>query len=258
MNPAWEALALTVGLFVAMLFCLEMGYRIGLGALTRDRQAAHEGVGAMETATFALFGLLLGFSFAGATARLDVRRELIVREANAIGTAYLRVDLLPPSDQPPMRDLFRRYLDARIAMYARLPNMEAANHELARAEGLQQEIWSHTIREVRTDSAGNVAKLLLPALNDMIDITTTRSIALRTRLPTLIFTLLISLALMSGLLAGYSMAKRRHRSWVHGLLYASFISITIYTVLDLDHPRSGLIRLDAADSAIVKLRNSIS
>jgi hypothetical protein len=189
---------------------------------------------------------------------LDTRRELIVREANAIGTAYLRVDLLPPTDQPKMRDLFRRYLDARVAMYARLPNMAAAEQELAHAEGVQQEIWSHAIHAIRGDSAGNVAKLLLPALNDMIDVTTTRSIALRTRLPTLIFALLISLALMSGLLAGYSMAKRRHRSWIHGLLFASFISITIYTVLDLDNPRSGLIRLDAADSAIVKLRNSIS
>jgi hypothetical protein len=257
MSPVWDALALTVGLFVAMIFCLEIGYRVGRAALMRDRQSALEGVGAMETATFALFGLLLGFSFSGATSRLDVRRELIVREANAIGTAYLRLDLLPANDQPMMRDLFRRYLDKRLAMYARLPNMADAEHELTLAERLQQDIWSRTIRATRTDSTGNVAKLLLPALNDMIDITTTRSIALRTHLPTLVFSLLISLALMSALLAGYSMAKRQHRSWVHGLLYAGFISITIYTVLDLDHPRSGLIRLDAADSAIVKLRNSI-
>ncbi|MBZ5649506.1 MAG: hypothetical protein LAO18_03345 [Acidobacteriia bacterium] len=102
-----------------------------------------------------------------------------------------------------------------------------------------------------------MARLLLPALNDMIDVTTSRTIALHTHLPPLIFGLSISVALLSGLLAGYDMAKAKGRSWLHVLLYAVVIAITIYTVLDLDNPRFGLIRLDAADNALIQLRDSI-
>ena len=75
----------------------------------------HEGIGVIEASIFALLGLLLGFSFAGGTSRLDERRELIVKEANAVSTAYLRLDLLPAAEQPEMRHLFRVYLDTRCA-----------------------------------------------------------------------------------------------------------------------------------------------
>lgn len=94
MSPAVLVTVISVGLFVVMLVCLELGYRIG----SRDAAdgSAHDGLGAMEAAIFGLFGLLLGFAFAGAMSRLDDRRHLIVREANAIGTAYLRLDVLPP------------------------------------------------------------------------------------------------------------------------------------------------------------------
>jgi hypothetical protein len=225
--------------------------------MTQHPQLPQEGVGAMESATFALFGLILAFSFSGATARLDTRRELIVHEANAIGTSYLRLDLLPSNAQPAVRQLFRQYLDARLRMYALLPDMAAAEEELARTQGIQRDIWSHAIEASQSDPTGNAAKLLLPSLNEMIGVTTTRNVALHTRLPSLIFALLVALALMSGLLAGHAMAKRQRRSWLHAVLYATFVAITIYSVLDLDNPRAGLIKLDVADSAIVELRNSI-
>ena len=257
MNPTHRAIELAAGLFVGMLVCLEIGYRIGRNDTTAHPHLPLEGVGAMESATFALFGLILAFSFAGATARLDVRRQLIVQEANAIGTAYLRVDLLPSNDQPAVRQLFQRYLDARLRMYALLPNMAAAEEELARTQSIQREIWSRAVGASRSDPTGNAAKLLLPSLNEMIDVTTTRNVALHTRLPSLIFALLIALALMSGLLAGHAMAKRKRRSWLHEVLYAVFVAITVYSVLDLDNPRAGLIRLDAADRAISELRSSI-
>jgi hypothetical protein len=101
------------------------------------------------------------------------------------------------------------------------------------------------------------ARLLLPALNEMIDVTTSRTVALHTHIPSLIFSLLMIVALLSGLVAGYAMAKRRSRSWLHMLVYALVIAITIYAVLDLDDPRSGLVRLDAADNALFELRDSI-
>ena len=91
----------------------------------------------------------------------------------------------------------------------------------------------------------------------MIDVTTSRRIALYTHLPSLIVAVLTIAALVSGLLAGFDMSQRRSRSWLHMAAYAFIISLTIYAVIDLDYPRSGLIRLDAADSALAQLRDSL-
>ena len=257
MSAAQWAMVISLGLFLGMVACLEVGYRLGRSSRKSDPESAHEGVGAIEAAIFALLGLLLGFSFAGGTSRLDARRELIVREANAIGTAYLRVDELPPADQPEMRRLFRDYLDARLGVYEKHPDESGVERELAQGAQLQQEIWTKAVAGSRSDPTQNSARLLLPAINDMIDITTTRTIALQTHLPPLIFGLLICVALLSALLAGYAMSKRRNRSWLHVLLYAAVVSLTVYAVLDLDNPRFGWIQLQAADQALVQLRDSI-
>jgi hypothetical protein len=256
MNPARLAIGVSIFLFVGMMACLETGYRIGLYA-SRKNQASHEGTGTIGAAVFALLGLLLGFTFANGISHLDQRRELIVREANTIGTAYLRLDLLPVSRQTEMRQLFREYLNTRLEVYQQLPDVEAVELHLAQASQLQQQIWSKAIIASAADPTQNVARLLLPALNDMIDVTTARTIALHTHLPPLIFGLSIVVALLSALLAGYDMAKRRRRSSLHGLLYAVVIALTVFTFLDLDYPRFGLIRLDAADSALIQLRDSI-
>ena len=256
MNLGQWSVALSVGLFVVLIVCLEIGYRIGRRSSRRDGELTHGGIGAIEAAVFALLGLLLGFSFAGATSRFDAKRQLIVQEANAIGTSYLRIDLLPAKDQPEMRRLFREYLDARLDV-EKLTDQKAAAEAIAHAEQLQRKIWSSALSAGQTDPSRNVVRVLLPALNEMIDITTSRSIAQDTHLPGLIFALLICVALLSGLLAGYAMAGRKRRSWLHMVLYAMAIAVTIYVVLDLEYPRFGLIRLNAADRAMLQLRNSI-
>ena len=142
-------------------------------------------------------------------------------------------------------------------MYEKLPNLNAAEQELARVGELQKEIWSRAVAASRNDPTQNTARLLLPAINEMIDITTARTIAMHTQLPRLIFVLLSAVSLTSGLLAGYAMAKRESRSWLHTVLYAAVIAVTIYAVLDLEYPRFGLIRLDFADKALLQLRDSI-
>jgi hypothetical protein len=212
MNAAQWVVGLSIGLFAAMMGCLEIGYRIGRRGAAKHPELAHDGIGAVEAAVFALLGLLLAFSFSGATSRLDARRQLIVQEANAIGTGYLRLDLLPVNDQPEMRRLFRQYLDARLRVYQKLPDLKAGEEEISRSQQMQQEIWSRAVTANRADQSQNVARVLLPALNEMIDITTSRSIALHTHLPALIFALLICVALLSGLLAGYAMTERERRS----------------------------------------------
>jgi hypothetical protein len=256
MTPFALELTVSAGLFAGMLASLEFGYRIG----DRDRQhatEAHEGLGALEAATFALLGLLLGFGFSAAMSRLDARRQLIVREVNAIGTAYLRVDLLPESARPGMRRLFREYLDARLLVYDRRSDVATMDDRMARVHQLQQRIWDAAIAAGEHDVSQNTARLVLPAVNEMIDVTTARAVALRTRLPPLILVLLIAMALASALLGGYAMARRRRRSGLHMAVFAAVVSITAYAVLDLDNPRFGLITLTGAEQVLRQLQQSI-
>jgi len=251
------ALGLLFGVFLGILACFELGYRFGRSDSRKIHELAYVGTGSIDAALFALLGLLLGFSFAGATSRLESRHELIVREANAIGTAYLRLDLLPPTEQPRVRHLFRDYLDARLQAYERFAHQEATELEFARASELQGQIWSEAITASRPDQSQNSARLLLPALGEMMDAATSRAIAQKIHLPSLVFCLLICIALLSGLLAGYAMSKRQTRSWLHVLIYAAIISITIYSIFDFDNPRFGLIKVDTADTALIQLRDSI-
>jgi hypothetical protein len=156
-----------------------------------------------------------------------------------------------------MRRLFGDYLNPRLGFYRKLPDLDAANQEFARSEQLQKNIWNRAIASYNSSHSEAIERNVLPALNDMIDVTTSRTIAHYTHLPALICVLLIPVALLSGLPAGLAMAKRKSRSWMHMVLYAVVVSLTIYGVLDLDYPRFGVIRIDAADKALSSLRNLI-
>jgi len=220
-------------------------------------EGGEEGTGPIVAAVFALLGLLLAFQFSNAAARLDARRSLLVQEANAIGTAYLRVDLLPAADQPPLRELFRRYLDARIAVYQAIPDLETANRHRLEAVRLQGEIWSRTVRACEEKPTPGVNVLVLPALNDLIDITTTRDAATLTHGSLFIGGFLIAVCLLAALLAGRAMARASRRPLFHIVIFAALISATVYINLDLEYPRIGLIRTGVVDQALVALRESM-
>jgi len=249
-----KALLLAAVLLVAMLACLEAGRWLGLRRARLDPEGARAGAGVVEGAIFALLGLLIAFTFSGAASRFDERRKLIIEEVNAIGTAYLRIDLLPAAAQPEMREAFRRYVDARLAAYRALPDMVKVKAELARGTALQQEIWTKAVAA----SAGSPATVLvLPALNQMIDITTTRTMAGEMHPPGVIFVLLCGLALLSGLLAGDATAGAKRRDWIHTVTFAFALAGAVYVILDLEFPRLGFIRVDAFDVALVELRASM-
>jgi hypothetical protein len=249
---ALNAVLLAVGLLVAMLVCLEIGLHIGRRRAAQGAEGA--GAGVVDGAIFALLGLLIAFTFSGAASRFDERRALIVEEANAIGTAYLRVDLLPAAVQADVRDSFRRYLDTRLAAYRAVPDMDKVAAELARANQLQQEIWTKAVAA----SAGTpAAVLVLPALNQMIDITTTRTMAAKMHPPPIIFLLLFGLALLSAVLAGHAMGSGKGRNWLHTATFALALAGAVYVILDIEFPRVGFIRVDAFDAVLVELRESM-
>src|SRR4249920_2368027 len=103
------ALAFAGGLFLGMLLLQEVGRRIGVRRRAQDPEGAGIGLGTIETAVFALLGLLIAFTFSGAASRFDGRRQLVAQEANAIGTAYLRLDMLAPDARSALRQRFSQY-----------------------------------------------------------------------------------------------------------------------------------------------------
>lgn len=241
-------------LFVGILLALMGGRRLGLRNIARNGHAGSS-VGSLETAIFALLGLLIAFTFSGALNRFDSRRADAVREANAIGSAWLRLDLLPASAQPALRERFRAYADARIATYRALPDVGAAQQHLDRSIKLQGDIWSGTIAAlalpgVRTGSE----PVVVNAMNDMIDMMAVRVYSTRIHPPTVIYAMLVVLALAAALLAGYQSAAERGYDWIHKIGFAAIVSFTVYVILDMEYPRLGLIRIDAIDQVLVDAR----
>ena len=258
MIPTLIGLCTVAGMFAGMLLLLEAGRRLGARRLAEDPDGVKSGAGAVEGAVFGLMALLIAFTFSGAATRFDVRRALVIEEANDIGTAWLRLDLLPVTSQPPLREKFRDYVDARIAVYAKLPDLAAATIDLNRATALQSEIWQGAVAACRDSGSSPATMLLLPALNQMIDITTVRTVAAQTHAPLVIYVMLGLLVLAGSLLAGYDIAIGKHRNWFHSFAFAMIMSLAIYVILDFEFPRLGLIRVDAYDQVLLDVRHSMN
>src|SRR4029077_5432250 len=109
----------------------------------------------------------------------------------------------------------------------------------------------------KPEAAGQATMLLLPALNEMIDITTTRVMATRNHPPLVVFLLLAGLSLVGALLVGYGTSASKDRSWFHTVVFAAILSLTVYVIADLEFPRLGLIRVGAAHPVLIGLRKSM-
>jgi hypothetical protein len=235
--------AIALLLFPAMVVLLEAGHWL------RSRRGDVEGHSAIEGAVFGLFGLLLAFTFSGAVGRFDAHRTLAVQEANAIGTAYLRLDLLPVNTQPEMRQLFRDYTSSRLHLYDSVG--EEVSPESAR---LQVEIWQKAVAGASRAGVNlDVEKLLLPAINDMIDVTATRQNSFHMHPPAIVFLLLLAFSGGCAFMAGYG-SKLRSRDWVYTLALAATVTLTIYATLEIEYPRQGLIRLQNLDESLLQVR----
>jgi hypothetical protein len=244
--------------FFITLGCLEAGIRVGRRALAGPDAHRPAGLGTVETVAFGLLGLLLAFTFSGAASRFDARRALVVEEANDIGTAWLRLDLLPQAAQPPLRDAFRRYADSRILMYRKVADLDldGARAEYARAAAIQNEIWAGAVAACR-EAPSQASIVLLPALNAMIDITTTRLAATEIHPPKVVYAVLFLVSFGCALLAGYEMGASEARSWLHVLGYALIVAFVLYVIVDFEYPRLGLIRIESIDHYLVDVRSAM-
>jgi hypothetical protein len=253
--PFFAALAL----FIGMLAMLETGRRLGIQRRRQETDSDRANLGTVESALFAMFGLLMALTFTGAAARFNEKRMLIAEEATAIHTAYLRLDLLPKDDRPALQELFRRYVDSRLAAYHKLPDAQAAAAEMVQTDKLQRRIWEAALAVTELPGAHRDAgKLLVPALNNMFDITTVRSMSTQIHPPTIVYVLLFSVALLCAVLAGYRMASASYRSWLHILIFTVITVVVVFVILDLDYLREGLIRLQEADRLLIETRAAMN
>jgi hypothetical protein len=239
-------LVLPAGLFCLLVAATVAGHRL---AATRRRPGGAGDsvvVGAIDAAVLGLLGLLIAFWFSSAGTRLDMRRSLIVEEANAIGTAWLRLALLPEDVRPAERRLFRAYLDLRLEQ-APAAAPAAAQRLASRAAEIQAAIWQTAVDAAPRCESDQAAVLLLASLNEMFDAGARHQAAYGAHTPTLILVLVLVVGAFSGLLAGYDMGDRGPFKWLHTLVFAAVVSLTIWVTYDLEMPRYGLIRVDDYD-----------
>jgi len=249
------ALALLGALWATMLVTLEVGRRAAIRRRNKDPQERDADITAIEAAVYGLLGLLLAFTITGAATRFDHRRDLTIEETNAIGTAFHRLDLLPPNERVILQDCFRRYMDSRIEFYKGIQDRPYALKKLSDQQSLERAIWDQALASAESPGASaDATRLLLPALNTMFDIRTTRTGNLFMHPPIVIFILLVTLALASSFLAGYEMAPDPQRNWLFAIIFTSILSISVYIVIDLEYPRYGLITNSTFDQLLVNLR----
>lgn len=250
------AVALTVVLFFGMLGCLQLGHRLGRRQ-AQTSEGSRAGLAAIEGAIFALFGLMLAFTFSGAATRFDTRRDLILEEANSVGTAWLRIEVLPADAQPAVRDLLRRYVGARLDAYGHHRGDESKVSDLLGASRrLERELWSRAV-EASAGTEGYRATMLLNSLNEAFDDAEKRGAVTNFHPPPLVFLLLLALGLASALLAGLGMGDSTLPNRLHCVMFAGVVSLVVYVSLDLELPRQGLIHIDRYDNILRDAREAM-
>jgi hypothetical protein len=190
---------------------IEAGYRMGKHRLKKNPERKSEGSGAVESSVFAILGLILAFTFTGTLSRYEHRVKLILQEANAIGTAYLRLDLLPKDAQDKLRPLYREYVQSRINVFEHYENRQLSNSYFRQSLNLQGQIWEVANASVLIDKNPGIITLILSSTNDMIDIANERLQATRTHPPMIVYILLFTLALASAFLVGQDMSVNEKR-----------------------------------------------
>lgn len=246
--PLWLILPLTIGF---SLLAVELGYRVATYRRQQSAQEKEAPVSGMVGATLALLALMLAFSFSLAGSRFEDRRQVVLSESNAIGTAYLRAAMLPEPMRTESRNLLRQYTDARLE--ATQP--EKLNQAIAKSEELHTRLWAQAVAATEKDRSP-ITGLYVQSLNEVIDLHATRMMAaLRSRVPAPIWLVLFLLSILSMAMMGYHEAlTNSKRSIVVVALILGF-STVLFLVVDLDRPREGTLQV--SQQPMIDLRKSM-
>ena len=240
-------------LFISIFLFYFLGAKTGNYKKLHTPEAKAAGIGPMEGALLGLLSLLLSFTFGISASRFDTRRTLIVQEANDIGTVILRSDMYTDTVRTQFRKDLQEYVETRIAYYNGLHD-KAIDQARANAEVISARIWKRAASLVKSDPLFVRDNQMIPAINQMIDIVASRDAARLATVPDLIIYLLITLTLLGSFIVGYG-KKEKKNDWIILTLYSVMTVMTIYTILDLDQPRVGIIQTSVPHEKINELRN---
>jgi len=201
------------------------------------KQGERDDFDILRNAGLTLLGLIIGFSFAMAVSRYDQRKNSEEVEANAIGTAYLRADLLPASDASRLRDLLRKYISTRISFYEASDERQAGSIN-ADTQRLQADLWN-TVRNAAATQQTPIIALAISGINDVLNSQGITQAAWWNRIPGAAWALMGLIAISCNLLLGYG----EHRTNIFLLVLPTIISISFFLIADIDSPRGGVIRV---------------
>ncbi len=247
--------ALLICAVLAILMILAFRWGIYFKRKQLKKHGDPDSLGPIEGSMLGLLALILAFTFGMAGDRFNTRRNIIVDEANCISTAILRTDLYPDSIRNEFISYFKGYVEARIAYYNDGFDEAGVDSMLRLAQFYSGKIWKLAASEVIADNSERTTEII-PALNSMIDITTTRDMARITTIPESIWILLFILTLSASFISGYGSKTGK----IDRVLLVGFVlmtSMTIYIILDLDRPRRGIITLESAQEKIIELREML-
>ncbi len=244
------------GLLLLMLLAMEAGFRRGR---QRQRTAADSVRDQVNTALASMLGLLallLGFTFSLALQRYDDRSQAVVNEANAIGTAWLRVQLLPAAVRADTETTMRQYLNTRIAESSISLADEASRQELlVKAEQQSNRLWANAVKAADVDPRPITAGLFLQAMNDLIDAAGKNNAALNRHVPEIVFYLLFFTLLLAAATLGYASGLAGHRVTLAAVALVILIAVVAYLIIDLDRPRRGTIQVN--QDSLLSLQQSM-
>lgn len=246
------AILLALALFFFLVLFYFLGHRFRQRLIRRRKELAQTDLKTINGMLLGLLGLMLAFTFSMSNERFDSRRSLIIEEANNIGTAVLRTDIFPDSLRALLRANLKQYLEERIAFYEVGMDLAQAAAHYRRADSLSSYVWSQVARYARVDRETVKTSEIVPALNAMIDITTTRRAAGEATLPASILYFLFVLSVGTAFLLGYE--DKGPMDWVMILGFSVMLSATVFTIIDLDRPRSGIINMDVPHQRMVDVR----
>ena len=235
--PIWMIYIITI--FILFL-SFEIGYRISSNTEVRNDKMGFNSTGPMVSGLLGMLAFVLAFTFAMASSQHNLRKQYVIEEANIIGTAYLRADLLEKQDAIKIKELLKEYVDDRIHLIES-KNLETANRIMKSAYEIQRKLWEKAIISMKNDP--NISSMLfIESINQLIDSHTNRvTVGLHNRIPSTILYMLLIISSLTMITMGYQakLSKSRRLIAVIPLLMA-FSALTTL-VIDLDRPQQGMI-----------------
>ncbi len=252
-----NSVLIAVVLLISMVAAIEAGYLIGLKSNKSANEDAKAHVNAVQASILGILALLLGFTLSLSLQRFDNRSEAVVDEANAIGTAYLRAQLLPSGLRNNVQSLLRSYLDLRVDASA-LSIVNGAEREIMLAKTLQSQstLWDCARQAAQIEPNPVTSGLFIQALNELIDNFGKRDAAINRHVPEVVLLLLYGTFLMTGGIVGFTCGIAGHRPSPVSYIMITLIVVLVFIILDLDRPRRGFITV--SQKSLVDLQTAIN